>query len=82
MSGSATSPTQAAEPRRVTVAEAYELLAAGRAVLADVREAAGYENSHPRGAISLPHVAVEALDGRLPSGFSVPNDALLILYCA
>jgi rhodanese-related sulfurtransferase len=73
---------EAPEPRRVPAAEAYQLLAAGRAVLVDVREPAGYENSHPRGAVSVPHVAVEASGGRLPSGFSVPVDALLILYCA
>ena len=58
------------------------MLAAGRAVLADVREPAGYENSHPVGAVSLPHVAVQAAGDRLPQGFAVPDDALLILYCA
>lgn len=82
MNDSATSPTQADELRRVTAAEAYELLGAGRAVLADVREPAGYENSHARGAVSVPHVAVQAAGGRLPAGVSVPGDALLILYCA
>ena len=68
--------------RRVTAAEAHELLNTGRAVLVDVREPAGYENSHPRGAVSVPHVAVQAGGGRLTSGVSVPGDALLILYCA
>jgi rhodanese-related sulfurtransferase len=58
------------------------MLAAGHAVLADVREPAGYENSHPTGAVSLPHVVVQAAGGRLPDGFAVPEDALLILYCA
>ena len=48
----------------------------------DVREPAGYENAHPRGAVSLPSEAVEASGGRLPAGFSVPGEALLILYCA
>ncbi len=76
------SPTRADEPRRVTPGEAYQLLTAGRAVLADVREPAGYENSHPRGAVSVPLVAVQAGAGRLPTGVSVPEDALLILYCA
>ncbi len=82
VSDSANSPTRADDLRRVTAAEAYELLGAGRAVLADVREPAGYENSHPRGAVSLPHVALQATAGRLPAGVSVPGDALLILYCA
>jgi rhodanese-related sulfurtransferase len=79
---SSISPTRPDEPRRVTAAEAYQLLGAGRAVLADVREPAGYENSHPSGAVSVPHVAVQAAGGRLPTGVSVPQDALLILYCA
>lgn len=79
---SATSPTQADGLRRVTAAEAHELLGAGRAVLADVREPAGYENSHAGGAVSVPHVALQASGGRLPTDFSVPEDALLILYCA
>jgi rhodanese-related sulfurtransferase len=75
------SPSDAAEPRRVTAAEAYQLLGAGRAVLADVRDPASYESSHPRSAVSVPHVAVQASGGRLPTGFSVPGDALLILSC-
>jgi rhodanese-related sulfurtransferase len=82
MNDAATSPTEADGLRRVTTAEAHELMGAGRAVLVDVREPAGYENSHPRGAVSVPHVAVQAAGGRLPAGFSVPDDALLILYCA
>ena len=77
---SATSP-QADGLRRVTAAEAYELLGAGRAVLADVREPAGYENSHPTGAVSVPHVAVQASGGRLPAGIAAPGDALFIVYC-
>jgi rhodanese-related sulfurtransferase len=82
MTDSRTPPIQTDEVRRVSPAEAYQLLTAGRAVLADVREPAGYENSHPRGAVSVPHVAVQAAGGRLPAGLSVPGDALLILYCA
>lgn len=82
MNDSATPLPRADEPRRVTPAQAYELLGAGRAVLVDVREPAGYENSHPRGAVSLPSEAVEASGGRLPTGFSVSGEALLILYCA
>lgn len=82
MNDSATSPTRAEELRRVTAAEAYELLRAGRAVLVDVREPAGYANSHPTGAVSLPYVTVERSGGRLPTGISVSGDALLIFYCA
>ena len=75
------SPTRAAEPRRVTAAEAHELLGAGRAVLLDVREPAAYENARADGAVSLPHVAVQAAGGRLPDGFAAPANARLILYC-
>jgi rhodanese-related sulfurtransferase len=69
------------EPRRVTAAEANELLGAGGAVLLDVREPAAYENARAGGAVSVPHVAVQASGGRLPAGFSAPANALLILYC-
>jgi rhodanese-related sulfurtransferase len=82
MDDSATSPTRSAEPRRLPPADAHELIAAGRAVLADVRYPALYENSHLQGARSLPFAAVEAARGRLPTGFLVPDDALVILYCA
>ena len=82
MNDSATSPTHSAELRRLPPADAHDLLAAGRAVLADVRDLPLYQNSHPRGAVSLPIATVPASSGRLPAGFSVPDDALLILYCA
>jgi rhodanese-related sulfurtransferase len=82
MNDPATSPTGSAELRRLPPADAHALLAAGRAVLADVRDSALYENSHPQGARSLPFATVEAARGRLPTGFVVPDDALLILYCA
>ncbi len=82
MNHSATSPLPSAEPRRIPPAEAHDLLAAGRAVLADVRDAPLYQNSHPRGAVSLPLAAIQAAGGRLPAGFAAPDDALLILYCA
>jgi len=67
--------------RRVTAAEAHDLLRTGGAVLVDVREAGAYETAHAQGAISVPHVAVQALGGRLPPRARVPSDALLILYC-
>jgi rhodanese-related sulfurtransferase len=69
------------EVRRVSAAEAYALLGTGRAVLVDVRNAADYEAAHAEGAISAPHVAVQALGGRLPPGSRAPDDAQLILYC-
>ena len=69
------------EARRVNMAEARELLDNGRAVLVDVRDAADYEAAHAEGAISVPHVAVQALEGGLPSSARVPDHAELILYC-
>jgi rhodanese-related sulfurtransferase len=70
MTSSTTSPTRADEPRRVTATEAHELLGAGRAALLDVREPAAYENARASGAVSVPHVSVQASGGRLPAGFS------------
>ena len=69
------------ELRRITAAGAHDLLRTGGAVLVDVREAGAYETAHAQGAISVPHVAVQALGGRLPPRAQVPPDALLILYC-
>jgi rhodanese-related sulfurtransferase len=81
MNKSTTSATRADEPRRVTAAEARELLGNGRAVLLDVREPAAYENARADGAVSVPHVSVQAAGGRLPDGFAAPANARLILYC-
>jgi rhodanese-related sulfurtransferase len=69
-------------PRGITPAEAHALLQAGRAVLADVRDSRLYDNAHPAGAVSLPLAALEASGGRLPDGTVVPDDAVLIFYCA
>lgn len=81
MNDSTTLPSQTEESRRITAAEAYALLEAGRAVLLDVREPAAFETLHARAAISVPHVAVQASGGRFPAGVSAPGDSLLILYC-
>ena len=67
--------------KRVTAGEARELLDKRGAVLVDVREPATYDNAHADGAVSVPHVALQASGGRLPTSFSAPEDALLILYC-
>jgi rhodanese-related sulfurtransferase len=79
---SSTSTTRSPELRRLAAADAHHLLATGRAVLADVRDHALYQNSHPTGAVSLPFSTVQAAGGRLPNGFLVPDDAVLILYCS
>ena len=67
--------------KRVTAGEARELLDKRGAVLVDVREPATYDNAHADGAVSVPHVALQASGGRLPAGLAGPKDALLILYC-
>ena len=69
------------ELRRITAGQAHDLLRTGGAVLVVVREAGAFETAHAQGAISVPHVAVQALGGRLPPRAQVPPNALLILYC-
>ena len=70
------------EPRRVSVADARVLVDAGRAVLADVRDVRLYDNTHIRGAASLPFSVIQASPGRLPQERLPPGDGLLLLYCA
>ena len=66
---------------RVTAAEARELVAAGRGVLVDTRDARLFDNAHIAGALSLPLVAIEAAHGRMSVG-ALPPDRVIILYCA
>ena len=70
------------EPRRIQPDEARSLSQVGGAVLLDVRDAHLFENAHLESAIALPLAEIMALDGRLPARIPVPDDALLILYCA
>jgi rhodanese-related sulfurtransferase len=67
--------------QRLSVAEAAQLIAAGRGVLVDTRGRNHYDNSHAAGAVSLPLAAIEATEGRAATGV-VPPDRVLILYCA
>lgn len=39
-----------------------------------------YETAYAQGSISVPHVAVQALGGRLPTRIRVPPDAVLLFY--
>jgi len=66
---------------RLTAAEAHELVAAGRGVLVDTRDARLFDNAHAAGAHSLPLATIEAAAGHVPVG-SLPPDRVLILYCA
>ena len=70
------------EPRRIGPDEARAQSQAGQAVLLDVRDAHLFENAHIESAVALPFAELAALDGRLPARIPVPDDPLLILYCA
>ena len=61
--------------RRISVAEARQALAQGKAVLVDVRAKEAYEGSHAKGAISIPLSDIGARAGELP------KDKLVITYC-
>jgi rhodanese-related sulfurtransferase len=67
--------------RRLSVAEADDLIAAGQGVLVDTRGRHHYDNTHAAGAVSVPVVAIEATEGRAAAE-AVPPDRVLILYCA
>ena len=67
--------------RRLSVAEAQQLIAAGQGVLVDTRGRHLYDNAHAAGAISVPFVAIEATEGRAAAD-AVPPDRVLIFYCA
>jgi len=66
---------------RLTAAEAHELVAAGRGVLVDTRDARLFDNAHAAGALSLPLSTLQASQGHVPVG-SLPPDRVLVFYCA
>lgn len=72
----------APEPRRINPDQAHAASEAGRAVLLDVRDERLFDNAHIDPAVALPLAEIEAAAGRLPARIMVPEDALLILYCA
>ena len=74
-------PDEGPAVSRLTPAEVHELLAAGRGVLVDTRDARLFDNAHAAGALSLPLSTIEAAHGQLPVG-SLPPDRILIFYCA
>jgi rhodanese-related sulfurtransferase len=65
----------------LTPIQAHELVAAGRGVLVDTRDARLFDNTHAAGALSLPIATIEAAQGRPPVG-ALPPAGTLILYCA
>lgn len=72
----------APEPRRIDPDPAHAASEAGRALLLDVRDARLFDNAHLDAAVALPLAELEAAAGHLPARIVVPEDALLILYCA
>ena len=70
------------QPRKIGPDQAHAASAAGRAVLLDVRDERLFDNAHIDPAAALPLAEIEAGAGRLPAKIVVPEDALLILYCA
>ena len=76
-----TAPPEGPLVSGLTPAQAHELVAAGRGVLVDTRDARLFDNAHVAGALSLPLGTIEAARGSLPLA-SLPPDRILILYCA
>jgi rhodanese-related sulfurtransferase len=72
----------APEPGKINPDQAHAASEAGRAVLLDVRDEHLFENAHIDPAVALPLAEIEAAAGHLPARIVVPEDALLILYCA
>lgn len=69
-------PQQAGETRRITIEETQAAIAAGNAVVVDVREESAYKASHIKGAKSIPLPQFDGRVGELPKG------KLIITYCA
>ncbi|HEX8127720.1 MAG TPA: rhodanese-like domain-containing protein [Pyrinomonadaceae bacterium] len=71
-----TATPQPGETRRISIEETQKAIAAGTAVVVDVRDAAAYKTSHIKGAISVPLQQFDKRTGELP------KDKLIITYCA
>ena len=81
--GSATTQTakqtaapQAGETRRISIDETQKAVAAGTAIIVDVRDKATYDTNHIKGAKSIPLAQFDERVGELP------KDKLIITYCA
>ena len=71
-----TAGQHAEETRRISIDEAQKAMAAGTALVVDVRDAATYKTSHIKGAQSIPLQQFDKRIGELPA------DKLIITYCA
>jgi len=64
------------QTRRISIEESQEAIAAGNALLVDVRDENTYKTSHIKGAKNIPLPRFEQRIGELP------KDKLIITYCA
>lgn len=62
--------------RRITPAEAQKALAAGRAIIIDVREESSYKAGHVKGARWIPGNEIESRVKELP------RNKMIITYCS
>ena len=62
--------------KRVTTLEARDALAAGTAVIVDVRPAQSYQQNHIKGSLSIP---LDQIETRLSE---LPRDKTIITYCS
>jgi 3-mercaptopyruvate sulfurtransferase SseA len=69
-------PQQPGETRRISIEETQAAIAAGTAIIVDVRDENTYKTSHIKGAKSIPLQQFEQRMGELP------KDKLIITYCA
>ncbi|MCP9495960.1 MAG: rhodanese-like domain-containing protein [Pyrinomonadaceae bacterium MAG19_C2-C3] len=65
-----------AQPGRITIEEARELVAQNKAVIVDVRGDSSYNTSHIKGSISIPGGDIAARAKELP------KDKKIITYCS
>lgn len=77
---SANPPRPAAGPREITWFETRKLLAAGRIVLVDARDASYYQTGHIPGAISFP-TAQATPDALATFAAKYPKDTPVVVYC-
>lgn len=64
------------DTRRISIEETQANVAAGKAIIVDVRDENSYKTSHIKGAKSIPLPQFEQRAGELPTG------KLIITYCA
>jgi len=70
-------PLSEASVPRVSIEETRVALAAGAAIIVDVRSPSAYELSHIQGAINIPLGEIETN----PTGLDLDKDQWIITYC-